>query len=57
MHKKFRQSSTVFKKSGILLEKFKTLRAPSTIDEIWHTFPDYQSLQKGVWDFLILFRS
>ena len=54
---KFRQSSIVFKKPGILSENFKTLTSSnySTVQyffgETSHTFLTYQCLQKDVWDF------
>ena len=47
---KFRQSSTVFERP--------LWRAPTTLQliifpvpETFHTFPTYQYLQKGAWDF------
>ena len=55
---KFRQSSIVFGKPGTLSEKFKTLtcfncRAVEySLFQILLTFPTYQCLQKGAWDFL-----
>ena len=59
---KFRQSSIVFEKPGILSENLKTLRAPATLQFnifCWtsHTFSTYQCLQKGVRGFFISFRS
>ena len=60
---KFRQSSIVFEKPGILSENLKTLTSSNypTVQyffaETSHTFPIYQCLQKGVWGLLILFRS
>ena len=57
----FRQSSIVFEKPGILPENLKKLwRAPTIpifFAETSHTFCTHQYLQKGVWDFFILFRS
>ena len=56
MHK-FRQSSIVFEKPGILSENLKTLTSSNypTVQyffaETSHTFPTYQCLQKGVRDF------
>ena len=40
---KFRQSTIVSKKPGILPEKLKALMSSETL----HTFPTYQYLQKG----------
>ena len=58
---KFRQSSAVFEKPGILSENLKTLTSSNnpTVQyfETLHTFPTYQCLQKDVWIFFILFRS
>ena len=60
---KFRQSSIVFEKPGILsakFEKFDELQLPLNsvfFAKTSHTFPTYQCLQTGVWDFFILFRS
>ena len=59
---KFRRSSIVFEKPGTLSEKFKTMKALTNIelnifDENLYTCPTYQCLQKGAWDFFILFRS
>ena len=54
---KFRQSSIVFQKPGILPEKLKILASSNyhqtliIFVEILHTFPTYQCLQKDVWDF------
>ena len=54
---KFRQSSVVFKKPGILSENLKTLdefQLPYSsifFAETLYTFPTHQCLQKGVWDF------
>ena len=62
---KFRQSSIVFEKPGILSENIKTLTSSNnpTVQKssiyprvcffagILHTFPTYQCLQKGVRDF------
>ena len=59
----FTQSSIVFEKPGILSKNLKTLTSSSypTVQyffaETSHTFSTYQCLQKGVWDFFILFRS
>ena len=56
---KFRQSSIVFEKPGNLSEKLKTLASFNYrgvqyfFAETLHTFPTYQCLQKGIWDFLI----
>ena len=56
---KFRQSSIVFEKPGILSENLKILTSSNypTVQyffaETSHTFSTYQCLQKGVWDFLI----
>ena len=55
---KFRQSSIVFEKPGILSENLKTLSSSNyhTVQyffpETSHTFTVYHCLQKGVWDFL-----
>ena len=60
---KFRQSSIVLEERGILSENLKTLTSSNypTVQyffaETSHTFSTYQCLQKGVWDFFILFRS
>ena len=60
---KFRQSSFVFEKPGILSWKFENFDelqlSYSSIfcAETSHTFCTCQCLQKGVWDFFILFRS
>ena len=60
---KFSQSSIIFEKLGILSENLKTLTSSNYPNssiffaETSHTFPTYQCLQKGVWDFFILFRS
>ena len=58
---KFRQSSIVFEKPGILSENLKTLTSSNYPTEFFaassHTFSTYQCLQKGVWDFFISFRS
>ena len=60
---KFRQSSIVFEKAGILFQNLKTLTSSNypTVQYFFaktsHTFSTYQCLQKGVWDFFILFRS
>ena len=49
---KFRQSSIVFEKPGILFGKSK-VQLPQTLIfvDILNTFPTYQCLQKGVWNF------
>ena len=53
---KFRQSSIVFEKPGILSQNLKTLtsynypRVQYFFAETSHTFPTYQFLQKGVRD-------
>ena len=53
---KFRQSSIVFEKPGILSENLKTLTSSNypTVQyffaETSRTFPPYQCLKKGVWD-------
>ena len=49
---KFRESSIVFEKPGILSENLKTLTTSNypTV-QTSHTFPTYQCLQKRVWDF------
>ena len=53
---KFRQSSIVSEKPGILSENLKTLTSSNypTVQyffaETSHTFPTYQSLQKGMRD-------
>ena len=60
---KFRQSSIVFEKPGILSENLETdeLQLPYRsifFVETSHTVSTYQCLQKGVWEFfLISFRS
>ena len=54
---KFKQSSLVFEKPGILFENLKTFDEPQLPDssiffaETSHMFPTYQCLQKGVRDF------
>ena len=54
---KFRQSSIVFEKPGILSENLKTLTSSNYpkvqyfFAETSDTFPTYQCLQKDVWDF------
>ena len=48
---KFRQSSIVFEKTGILSEKLKKYQLPQSsiiLAKPSHTFPTYQCLQKGV---------
>ena len=59
---KFRQSSVVFEKPGILPEKLKTLTSSNyhsvlsiCFAENSHTFPTYQCLQKGVRDFFLVY--
>ena len=53
---KFKQSSIVFEKPGILFENLKTLTSSNYptvqnfLAETSHTFPTYQCLQKGVRD-------
>ena len=60
---KFRQSSIIFEKPGILSENLKTLtrsnypRVQYFFAETLHTFLNYQCLQKAVWNSFILFRS
>ena len=60
---KFRQSSIVFEKPNILSENLRTLTSSNYptaqifFVETLHTFCTYQCLQRGVWGFLILFRS
>ena len=60
---KFKQSSIVFEKPGILSENLKALISSNyaTVQyffaETSRTFSTYQCLQKDVWDFFILFRS
>ena len=57
---KFRQSSIVFEKPGILSENLETLTSsnyPMFFAETSHTFCTYQYLQKLCDIFLILFRS
>ena len=52
---KFRQSSIVFEKPGILSENFDELQLSYSLiffAETFHTFSTYQCLQKGVWDFV-----
>ena len=54
---KFRQSSIVFEKPGILSENLKTLTSSNLsyrsifFSEASHTFSTYQCLPEGVWDF------
>ena len=51
---KFRQSSVVFEKPGVLSKNLKTLTSSNELLELMffaetsHTFPIYQCLQKGV---------
>ena len=49
---KFRQTFIVFKKPSILYGKLKTLTSFNycRVAKILHTFPVYQSLQKGLRD-------
>ena len=60
---KFRQSSIVFEKPGIVSENLETLTSSNhpTVQyffaETLHAFCTYQCLQKGVWDLFIMFRS
>ena len=60
---KFRESSTVFEKPGILSEKLKTLSSSNYhkvtyfFAEIVHTYPTYQYLQNGMFAIFILCRS
>ena len=60
---KFRQSSIIFEKPGILSENLKTLtssnypRVQYFFPETLQTFPTYQCLQKVFEIFFILFRS
>ena len=60
---KFRQSSIVFEKPGILSENLKTFdELPLPYSSIFfaetlHAFSTYQFLQKCFWDFFISFRS
>ena len=55
---KFRQSSIVFEKPGILSGNLKTLTSSNYptvqyfIAETSHTFSAYHCLKKGLWDFL-----
>ena len=50
---KFRQSSIVFEKPGILPKKLKTMMSSNCqrVAEILHMFPTYQCLEKVVWEF------
>ena len=54
---KFRQSSIVFEKAGILSQNLKTLTSSNYptvqyfLAETSHTFSTYQCLQKDVWYF------
>ena len=55
---KFRQSSIVFEKPGILSERLKILtrsryRVLIFLVEILHLFLTYQCRKKGLWDFLL----
>ena len=58
---KFRQSSIVFEKPGILSENLKTLTSSNypTVQYFFaqtsHTSSTYQCLQKSVWHFFLLF--
>ena len=50
---KFRQSSIVFEKPGILSENLKTDKF-QLVQYFWlklHMFPTYRCLQKSVWDY------
>ena len=50
---KFRQSSIVFEKPGILFENLKTDKF-QLVQYFWlelHMFPTYRCLQKSVWDY------
>ena len=51
---KFWQGSIVLPKAGILLQKSNYL---ITFVETLHIFPTYHSVQKGLWDCFVLFRS
>ena len=57
---KFRQSSIVFEKPGILSENLKTLTSSNYptvqyfLTETSHMFSTYQYLQKIVWDLFYL---
>ena len=59
---KFGQSSIVFQKPGVVSENLKTLTS-SNYPAVQYfllklrMFSSSQCLQKGVWDFFILFRS
>ena len=54
---KFRQSSIVFEKPGILSENLKTLTSSNyptvqyLVQYVFYTFSTYQCLQKSVWEF------
>ena len=51
---KFRQSSIVFEKPGILSETFDELQLPYSLiffAKTSHRFSTYHCLQKSVWDF------
>ena len=58
MHK-FRKSSIIFEKPGVLSENVKTLTSSNypTFQyfflETSHTFPTDQCLQKAVWDYTV----
>ena len=60
---KFRQSSIVFEKTGILSENLKTLTSSNYptvqyfFSETSHTFRTYQCLQNDVRDCFVFFRS
>ena len=51
---KFRYSSIVFEKPGILSKKFSKLKT-LTSSKVMHKFPTYQYVQKSVWDFFLNF--
>ena len=58
---KFRQSSIVFEKPGILSENLKTLTSSNypTVQYFFaktsHTFSTYHCLKKGVWEFFLFY--
>ena len=53
---KFRQSSIVFEKPGILSENLKTLTSSNyPTSQTSHTFSAYHSLKKGVWGFFLFY--
>ena len=55
---KFRKSSIVFEKPGILSEKLKTLTSSNyhSVENFLLKFPTYQRFQKDVWDFFLDFQ-